>query len=161
MEVKNMKLWKTGKQENEPEQEQLKERVSKLLQFNPVRFIAGLGGRKKSAGGAVAITLLLLCAVLSNNASAATTKIVSVAAKMTPQDKLNATINNIQLFLVGIGILLGGIMLVLAGTKWMTTRGHPEEQSRVKQWLFDIGIGLIIICSSSVMIEVAKGLIVH
>jgi hypothetical protein len=83
------------------------------------------------------------------------------AAALTPQEKLDKTIVNIQTFLIGIGIALAGVMVILAGTKWVTTRGHPEEQARVKHWLMDIGIGLIIICSSTVLIEVSKGLIVH
>ena len=146
-----MKIRKTGKQENGQEQDRLKQRVGRLLRFDPVRFVAGLGGRKKRAGGAVGVVFAVL--IIG-------TMVAGNAAALTPQEKLNATIVNIQTFLIGLGIALAGIMLVLAGTKWVTTRGHPEEQSKVKTWLMDIGIGLILICSSTVMIEVAKGLIV-
>ena len=147
-----MKIRKTGKQENEPEQDQLKQRVGRLLRFNPVRFIAGLGGRKRSAGGmaTVAIAVLLIGTMVAGNAAA-----------LTSQEKLDKTIVNIQTFLIGIGIALAGVMVILAGTKWVTTRGHPEEQARVKHWLMDIGIGCILILSSTVLIEVSKGLIVH
>ena len=146
-----MKIWKTGKQENEPEQDRLKQRVGRLLRFDPVRFMAGLGGRKRSAGGAVGVVIavLLIGTLVAGNAVA-----------LTPQEKLDKTVSNIQTFLIGIGIALGGIMIVLAGTKWMTTRGHPEEQAKVKHWLMDIGIGLILIMVSTVLIEVSKGLIV-
>ena len=107
---------------------------------------------RRSASGAfgVVIAVLLIGTLVAGNASAA-----------TAQQKLDQTISNIQTFLIGIGIALAGIMLVLAGTKWVATRGHPEEQARVKHWLMDIGIGCILIMSSTVLIEVAKGLIVH
>lgn len=138
-------------QANGTEQDQLKQRVSRLLRFDPAQFIAGLSGKRRKAGaiGSLAIAVLLIGTMVSGNAAA-----------LTPQEKLNGTILNIQTFLIGIGIALAGIMLVLAGTKWVTTRGHPEEQARVKHWLMDIGIGCILIMSSTVLIEVAKGLIV-
>ena len=79
-----MKIWKTGKRENEPEQEQdqLKQRVSRFLHFDPVRYVSGLGGRKRSAGGAVGLMLAILVigALVSGNAAA-----------LTPQEKLDKT----------------------------------------------------------------------
>ncbi len=106
---------------------------------------------RRGAGGlaTVAIAVLLLGVMFAGNAAA-----------LTPQEKLDKTISNIQTFLIGIGIALAGVMVILAGTKWVATRGHPEEQARVKHWLMDIGIGCILILSSTVLIEVAKGLIV-
>jgi hypothetical protein len=83
------------------------------------------------------------------------------ASAATGQQKLNQTISNIQSFMVGIGIALAGIMLVLAGTKWMSTKGNPEEHTKVKAWLMDIAIGCVLVLSSSVLVEVAKGLIVQ
>ena len=120
----------------------------------PVRRIscnraAELVKSRRSVFWCLALVAVGLVVVAPGNASA-----------LTPMEKLNATITNIQLFLIGIGIALAGIMIVLAGTKWVTTRGHPEEQSRVKHWLMDIGIGCVLIMSAPVLIEVAKGLIV-
>jgi hypothetical protein len=105
--------------------------------------------RKRSIFWCLAFVVIGLVIIAPGNVSA-----------LTPQEKLDKTIGNIQTFLIGIGIALAGVMVILAGTKWVTTRGHPEEQARVKHWLMDIGIGCILILSSTVMIEVAKGLIV-
>jgi cytochrome bd-type quinol oxidase subunit 2 len=128
------------------------EKPRRLTNWEKTRLVFGLGGGKRSAGGmvTVVIAVLLLGTMFAGNAAA-----------LTPQEKLDKTIGNIQTFLIGIGIALAGVMVILAGTKWVTTRGHPEEQARVKHWLMDIGIGCILILSSTVMIEVAKGLIVH
>jgi cytochrome bd-type quinol oxidase subunit 2 len=143
MEVRTMKIWKPREKEDE------RERKAPDTPFWGSGYV--LARKKRKAGGAVAVAIaaFLIGGLISGTASAA-----------TGQEKLNQTITNIQTFLIGIGIALAGIMIVLAGTKWMTTRGQPEEQARVKTWLMDIGIGLILIISSSVMIECAKGLIV-
>jgi cytochrome bd-type quinol oxidase subunit 2 len=97
----------------------------------------------------IMLAILVIGALVSGNACA-----------LTAQEKLDKTISNVQTFLIGLGIALAGIMVVLAGTKWMTTKGNPDEQSKVKHWLMDIGIGLILIMISTIAIEVAKGLIV-
>ena len=138
-----MKIWKPREKEDE------RERKAPDTPFWGSGYV--LARRKRKAGGAVAVAIaaFLIGGLVSGTASAA-----------TGQEKLNQTITNIQTFLIGIGIALAGIMIVLAGTKWITTRGQPEEQARVKTWLMDIGIGVILILSSTVMIEVAKGLIV-
>ena len=111
--------------------------------------IVRIVNRRRVLFWGLAIAAMSLIVLAPGNTSAA-----------TAQEKLNQTITNIQTFMVGIGVALAGILLVIAGTKWMSTKGRPEEQSRVKGWLFDIGFGVVLILSSSVIIEIAKGLIV-
>jgi hypothetical protein len=145
----NMKIWnKRNRDGRDPEND-----PGRRTQ-DPISVEFGCAGRRRKAGGAVATVFVVLFVgmMLAGN--------VSAGFIQTPQEKLNKTISNIQTFLIGIGVALAGIMIVLAGTKWITTKGQPEEQAKVKKWLFDIGMGLVLILSSSVIIEIAKGLIV-
>ena len=86
--------------------------------------------------------------------------LVGDVSAATAQEKFNQTMTNIQVFVAGIGIAFAGIMIVFAGIKWTTTKGRPEEQSRVKAWLLDIGFGVFLISIASLALEIAKGLIV-
>jgi heme/copper-type cytochrome/quinol oxidase subunit 2 len=118
-------------------------------------FLAKQGKSVRSAV-TCALAIFLLCAVLTNGANASTTKTVDVAAKMTPQDKLNATIFNIQVLLTGIAMAVVTVVLILAGIKWVASEGSPEEQARVKHWLKDIAFGTVLIALSPLFVEIIK-----
>lgn len=81
----------------------------------------------------------------------------------TAQDKLNATMRNIQYFLIGFAVLLAGVMIAIWGITFMTGAVDelpPEKIAQRKKQLLYILIGLIIVLMSVVLVELAKSLIV-
>lgn len=87
-----------------------------------------------------------------------TVSVVSTATSGT--DKLNQTMSNILYFLIGISLGLAGIMIVILGTKWMTAQGHPDELAKVKQGLQGVAVGLVLCSISTVLVAIAKTLVV-
>jgi len=81
----------------------------------------------------------------------------------TAQDKLNQTLLNIQYFLIGVAVLLAGIMIAIWGITFMVGSAEdmpPEKIAQRKRQLIYILIGLIIVLLSTVLVEIAKSLIV-
>jgi len=81
----------------------------------------------------------------------------------TAQDKLSQTLLNIQYFLIGVAVLLAGIMIAIWGITFMVGSAEdmpPEKIAQRKRQLIYILIGLIIVLLSTVLVEIAKSLIV-
>ncbi|MEM3525584.1 MAG: TrbC/VirB2 family protein [Thermoplasmata archaeon] len=91
------------------------------------------------------------------------TTVVSQDFGTSAQDKLNQTLLNIQYFLIGVGVLLAGIMIAIWGITFMTGAAEelpPEKIAMRKKQLIYILVGLIIVLMSTVLVEIAKSLIV-
>ena len=76
---------------------------------------------------------------------------------------LDATLTNIQYFLIGIAVLIAGVAFALYGVQHMA--GAFEDQSseqinKRKTQLKTIAMGLVITLLSAVLVGIAKGLII-
>ncbi len=76
---------------------------------------------------------------------------------------LDTTLNNIQYFLIGVGVLIGGIMFALFGIQHMAGAVEempPEKRLQRRHQFMTLIVGLVIVSTSVVLVHVAQGLIV-
>ncbi len=76
---------------------------------------------------------------------------------------LDATLTNIQYFLIGIAVLIAGVAFALYGIQHMTGAFEDESaetKNKRKTQFKTIAFGLAITLLSAVMVGIAKGLIV-
>ena len=76
---------------------------------------------------------------------------------------LDSTLNNIQYFLIGVGVLIGGIMFALFGIQHMAGAVEempPEKRLQRRHQFMTLVVGLVIVSTSVVLVHVAQGLIV-
>ncbi len=76
---------------------------------------------------------------------------------------LDSTLNNIQYFLIGVGVLIGGIMFALFGIQHMAGAVEempPEKRLQRRHQFMTLIVGLVIVSTSVVLVHVAQGLIV-
>ncbi len=100
------------------------------------------------------IALLLLGAVMPGESLAASPHAGSIR---------DSTLNNIQYFLIGVGVLIGGIMFALFGLQHMAGAVEempPEKRLQRRHQFMTLIVGLVIVSTSVVLVHVAQGLIV-
>ena len=76
---------------------------------------------------------------------------------------LDATLTNIQYFLVGIAVLIAGVAFAFFGIQHMTGAFEDKTSEDVKKrntQLKTIAMGLVVTLLSAVLVGIAKGLIV-
>ena len=76
---------------------------------------------------------------------------------------LDSTLSNIQYFLIGVGVLTGGIMFALFGIQHMAGAVEempPEKRLQRRHQFMTLVVGLVIVSTSVVLVHVAQGLIV-
>lgn len=76
---------------------------------------------------------------------------------------LDATLTNVQYFLIGIAVLLAGVAFAIYGIQYMLgslEEMDPTKKSQKKNQAIAIVVGLVTVLLSVVLVSVAKGLIV-
>jgi type IV secretory pathway VirB2 component (pilin) len=76
---------------------------------------------------------------------------------------LDATLTNVQYFLIGIAVLLAGVAIAIYGIQYMLgslEEMDPQKKSLRKKQAISIVVGLVTVLLSVVLVSVAKGLIV-
>ncbi len=111
--------------------------------------------------------ILLLGLAFPGGALAATPHEQSVSAATSCNGNstcdLDSTLNNIQYFLIGVGVLIGGIMFALFGIQHMAGAVEempPEKRLQRRHQFMTLVVGLVIVSTSVVLVHVAQGLIV-
>lgn len=115
---------------------------------------------KKTIVVLIALGLVMMAMPMTKGYALETVPIVF----QTAQDKLNQTLLNIQYFLIGFAVLLAGVMIAVWGITFMTgavDEMPPEKIAQRKKQLMYIFVGLIIVLLSTVLVEIAKMLIVR
>ncbi|MCL4323898.1 MAG: hypothetical protein M1144_00285 [Candidatus Thermoplasmatota archaeon] len=113
------------------------------------------------------IALLLLGAVMPGESLAASPHAGSIRGTTNCNGNstcdLDSTLNNIQYFLIGVGVLIGGIMFALFGIQHMAGAVEempPEKRLQRRHQFMTLIVGLVIVSTSVVLVHVAQGLIV-
>jgi hypothetical protein len=76
---------------------------------------------------------------------------------------LDATLTNVQYFLIGIAVLLAGVAFAIYGIQYMLgslEEMDPSKKAQKKNQAIAIVVGLVTVLLSVVLVSVAKGLIV-
>ncbi len=111
-------------------------------------------GRRAVARRAVLLTALVLALVLAGSAAFAAP---APAAPVAPD--LNAVLNNVRNWIMGILALLATVFLSIGGVRYLISNGDPGEVGKAKDSFRNAGWGYGLAALAPVVVEILKQIV--